>query len=107
MPNAAADCKGDSQSGLNLPAAPVVVLQIAIRCRTICRLQMRPVPLQLLSGAIGDIAQQRALGERTGIIERAARRAAGLARLDPFQMVADGLLDEGNRRSKAFKILFG
>src|SRR5438046_1907754 len=99
MPNAALDCKGhstgDSDAGgrspspSDFPAFAIVVLNVPVGFRTVCRLQMFPVPVQFLSDPIGDVPQQRRFRQRSGVVERAGGRDTGFAGLDPFLVMAD------------------
>src|SRR5438094_3177792 len=126
MPNAGVDCKGDSTNGTahrtrtegsaasraqqsrrsDPPTAAIVVLDVLLGLRAIGCLQVFPVPLQLLANAVGDVAQQGCLRQRTGVIERTGSSTAGLARLNPLRVMADGIRYERRRRRETRKILF-
>ena len=55
------------------------------------------VPLELLAGAVGDVAQVVGLGQPAGVLEVAGRRRAGLAGVDPLGVVAERLGDRTAR----------
>src|SRR5262245_23805641 len=63
--------------GLNPPSGAVMVCDELIGIRAVERAQEFGIPFEFLSNAIGDIAEKRGFGERSGIVEVTGRWATG------------------------------
>src|SRR5207247_6503310 len=133
MPNAAVNCKGDSRVRAtasawpanrdptrarrpvaeplrwqsDFPTSAIMMVDVSVSCGTICRFQMFPVPFQHVANTIGDVAKQSGLREWPGIFERAGGRAARLAGLNPFLVMANPILQKWGRRHQIGKVFFG
>src|SRR5436309_2543245 len=91
-------------SSFHRPALAILLAEILLRLRH-ARLQMLRIPGERLADAIGHGAQQYGLCQRSTIVEIARRRAAGLARLDPFLVMAERVRNVGRRRLVAGVLL--
>src|SRR5436190_6178242 len=87
-----------------LPALAILAPDERVRRARVGRAEFGRIPLQLLAGAIGYVAEVVRLGQPAGILEVARGRLASLARVNPFRMMADGFRDERFRALEAGKI---
>src|SRR5436305_1756018 len=73
-----------------LPIFPIFVMQKIVRLRNVCDLELRAVPVQLLTAiANAQRAQKHRLGQRSREVKIRPRRRATLASLNPFLVMAD------------------
>src|SRR2546427_5102152 len=77
-----------TSNGSNLPSFAIMMLDVLAGFRAIAGAHLLGVPFELFADAIGDVAQQRGLGQRAGIIKLAGRGAAGFNRFNPFVVMA-------------------
>src|SRR5262249_38925946 len=91
-----------------VPAFAVRTPDELIGFRRIPGAQVDGVPLELLPGPVGHVAQVVRLGDPTGIQEvRTGRRPLALARLDPFNVVAGRTRQCLRRRRGILEVLLG
>ncbi len=62
------------------------------------------IPLQFLSHAVGDVAEEGGFREGSGILEPARGGAAEADGFDPLAVVAEGVPDEGAGATKALEV---
>src|SRR5688572_5634941 len=90
------------------PALPVLTPDELVGFRRVMRAHLYIVPLNLLSGPVGHVAEVVRLCGPAGILEvRAGRRAETLARQDPLVIVAGRTRERLRRRLVALELLFG
>src|SRR4026209_2852803 len=90
-----------------LPPFPILMLDVLVSFGSVFGTEPFGVPIQFLADAIGDITEKSSFRERTGVIEIARGRPTGFARLDPFQVMADRVLDKRFGTHETVEVLFG
>src|SRR5882672_1484925 len=85
-PGAVQAARGFADS--DLPALPVLALDVLVRLRAVGGLHVGAVPFELLARAEGGDPDEDRLGEGAGVGEVAERLGAALARREPLEVVA-------------------
>src|SRR5580765_7172958 len=87
-----------------LPVLAIFAADERVRRARVGHAEFGRIPLQLLAGAIGYVAEVVRLRQPAGVLEVASGRLASLASVNPFRMMADGFRDERFRALEAGKI---